>query len=224
MRVFHCEPASLEVCHCEPVVLRAANQNSNDCQWQSYLNVAHAGVAPSRDSLRSQSPGDSGNYRRSAKAPLADQGELSRASPASTRLRGSERTYFDNPSVMALRETAMPAPFTQGSRGAPAPVRFLMALGILWGLPHQSADWFAMTTLLFRIVPEGHRCYSLFTIHSALKRKRARCFSHRARWRFLSRRSNGGSNRTSHRSRRWASAAQPAGFPGWCRSGAFPPE
>ena len=32
-------------CHCEPVVLRAANQNFNDCQWQSYLNVAHAGVA-----------------------------------------------------------------------------------------------------------------------------------------------------------------------------------
>ena len=50
-------------------------------------------------------------------APLADQGELSRASPASTRLRGSELSYFDNPSVMALRETAMPAPFTQGSRG-----------------------------------------------------------------------------------------------------------
>ena len=35
----------------------------------------------------------------------------------------------------------------------------------------------------------------------------------------------GGSNRTSHRNRRWASAAQPAGFPAWwCRSGAFPPE
>ena len=46
---------SCSVCHCEPVVLRAANQNSNDCQWQSYLNVAHAGVALSKDSLRSQS-------------------------------------------------------------------------------------------------------------------------------------------------------------------------
>ena len=43
------------ICHCEPVVLRAANQNFNDCQWQSYLNVAHTGVAPSGDSLRSQS-------------------------------------------------------------------------------------------------------------------------------------------------------------------------
>ena len=105
----------MRVCHCEPVVLRAANQNSNDCQWQSYLNVAHAGVAPSRDSLRSQSPGDSGNCRRSAKAPLADQGELSRASPASTRLRGSELSYFDNPSVKNQR--FLPAPFTQGSRG-----------------------------------------------------------------------------------------------------------
>ena len=77
----------------------------------------------------------------------------------------------------------------------------------------------------FQIIPEGHYRYSLFTVHSALKQKRARCFSHRARWRFLSRRSNGGSNRTSHRNRRWASAAQPAGFPAWwCRSGAFPPE
>ena len=47
--------AEIEGCHCEPVVLRAANQNLNDCQWQSYLSVAHAGVAPSGDSLRSQS-------------------------------------------------------------------------------------------------------------------------------------------------------------------------
>ena len=37
------------------MVLRAANQNLNDCQWQSYLNVTQTGVAPSRDSLRSQS-------------------------------------------------------------------------------------------------------------------------------------------------------------------------
>ena len=37
------------------MVLRAANQNLNDCQWQSYLNVTQTAVAPSRDSLRSQS-------------------------------------------------------------------------------------------------------------------------------------------------------------------------
>ena len=37
------------------VVLRAANQNSNDCQWQSYLDLCNTGVAPSRDSLRLQS-------------------------------------------------------------------------------------------------------------------------------------------------------------------------
>ena len=37
------------------MVLRAANQNFNDCQWQSYLNVAQTGVVPSGDSLRSQS-------------------------------------------------------------------------------------------------------------------------------------------------------------------------
>ena len=55
-----------------------------------------------------------------AKAPLADQGEQSRASPASTRLRGSELSYFDNPSVKNQR--FLPAPFTQGSWGAPAPV------------------------------------------------------------------------------------------------------
>ena len=42
-------------CHCESVVLRAANQNFNDCQWQSYLNIVQTGVAPSGDSLRSQS-------------------------------------------------------------------------------------------------------------------------------------------------------------------------
>ena len=58
--------------------------------------------------------------RQGVKAPLADQGELSRASPASTRLRGSELSYFDNPSVKNQR--FLPAPFTQGSR---------------WVLPHQ---------------------------------------------------------------------------------------
>ena len=40
---------------------------------------------------------------------------LSRASPASTRLRGSELPYLDNPSVKNQR--FLPAPFTQGSRG-----------------------------------------------------------------------------------------------------------
>ena len=81
---------------------------------------------------------------RSLKAPLADQGELSRASPASTRLRGSELPsfcvlslpQFDNPSVKNQRflpaaHCGMTAtgshgnfdslrgapPFTQGSRG-----------------------------------------------------------------------------------------------------------
>ena len=42
---------------------------------------------------------------------------------AHTGAEGIRTEYFDNPSVMALRETAMTAPFTQGSRGAPAPVR-----------------------------------------------------------------------------------------------------
>ena len=54
-------------CHCEPVVLRAANQNLNDCQWQSYLNVAQTGVALSKDSLRSQSPGTSENRFRTCR-------------------------------------------------------------------------------------------------------------------------------------------------------------
>ncbi len=85
-------------------------------------------------------PGCSGTYRRSAKAPLADQGWCSAqrikiemiasdnhtiicAAPVRTLgLRGSELAHSDNPSVMALRETAMPAPFAQGS---------------LWVLPHQ---------------------------------------------------------------------------------------
>ena len=100
--------------------------------------------------------------RMRAKAPLADHGELSRASPASTRLRGSELpsfcvlslTQFDNPSVKNQRflpavHCGMTAtgshgnfdslrgapPFTQGSRGAPAPVRFSMAFGKTGRLP-----------------------------------------------------------------------------------------
>ena len=70
-----------------------------------------------------------------AKAPLADHGWCSAqrikiemiasgnhtiicAAPVRTLgLRGSELAHSDNPSVMALCETAMTAPFTQGSRG-----------------------------------------------------------------------------------------------------------
>ena len=92
-------------------------------------------VALSKDSLRSQSPDFSENYRQGAKAPLADQGWCSAqririlmiasgnhtliyAAPVRTLgLRGSELSRSDNPSVMALRETAMTAPFTQGSQG-----------------------------------------------------------------------------------------------------------
>ena len=92
-------------------------------------------VALSKDSLRSQSPDFSENYRQGAKAPLSDQGWCSAqririlmiasgnhtliyAAPVRTLgLRGSELSRSDNPSVMALRETAMTAPFTQGSRG-----------------------------------------------------------------------------------------------------------
>ena len=92
-------------------------------KFMSLRASAHTGVALSKDSLRIQSPGSSENYRRGVKAPLADQGELSRASPASTRLRGSELpsfcvlslTQFYNPSVKNQR--FLPAPFTQGSRG-----------------------------------------------------------------------------------------------------------
>ena len=112
--------------------------SSNACHCEPVTDVT--GVAPSGDSLRSQSPGRSGSYRRSAKAPLADQGWCSAqrikiemiasgshtiicAAPVRTLgLRGSELSRSDNPSVMALRETAMTAPFTQGS---------------LWVLPHQ---------------------------------------------------------------------------------------
>ena len=113
----------IEACHCEPVLTLA---------WQS--------------------PQVSENLRRSAKAPLADQGWCSAqrikiemiaggnhtiicAAPVRTLgLRGSELSRSDNPSVMALRETAMTAPFTQGSRGAPAPVHYSMVLGRLWGI------------------------------------------------------------------------------------------
>ena len=63
-------------CHCEPVVLRAANQNLNDCQWQSYLNVAHAGVAPSGDSLRSQSPSCSENPHRTRRGRCPHRPEM----------------------------------------------------------------------------------------------------------------------------------------------------
>ena len=84
-----------------------------------------------------------------AKAPLADQGELSRASPASTRLRGSELpsfcvlslTQFDNPSVKNQRflpavHCGMTATGSHGNfdslRGAPP-----FTQGSHWVLPHQ---------------------------------------------------------------------------------------
>ena len=89
-----------------------------------------------------QSPKHSENQLRTRrggqwppKAPLADQGWCSAqriqilmtaggsptivyAAPVRTLgLRGSELTYFDNPSVSRLRGMREPAPFAQGSRG-----------------------------------------------------------------------------------------------------------
>ena len=86
----------------------------------SLRTSAHTGVAIRNPCLPLGEGGTAKPRRMRAKAPLADQGELSRASPASTRLRGSELSYFDNPSVKNQR--FLPAPFTQGS---------------LWMLPHQ---------------------------------------------------------------------------------------
>ena len=121
-------------------------------------------MAPSGDSLRSQSPGCSENRLSTSRgghwppeAPLADQGWCSAQRirilmiasgnhtiihavscvPRKHETEGIRTSIFPgilnsrtlcNPSVMALRETAMPAPFAQGSRGAPAPVRLSMFL------------------------------------------------------------------------------------------------
>ena len=110
--------------------------------------------------------------RQGVKAPLADQGELSRASPASTRLRGSELpsfcvlslTQFDNPSVKNQRflpavHCGMTAtgshgnfdslrgapPFTQGSRGTPAPVRLSIFLRKTGKLHHNHYTTFGFS-------------------------------------------------------------------------------
>ena len=58
------------------VVLRAANQNSNDCQWQSYLDLCNTGVAPSGDSLRSQSPSCSENPHRTRRGRCPHRPEM----------------------------------------------------------------------------------------------------------------------------------------------------
>ena len=119
-------------------------------------------VLPFMDALALVPPEAIFLSRQGVKAPLADQGELSRASPASMRLRGSELpsfcvlslTQFDNPSVKNQRflpavHCGMTAtgshgnfdslrgapPFTQGSRDAPAPVRFSMVFGRTGRLP-----------------------------------------------------------------------------------------
>ena len=62
-------------------------------------------------------------------------------------LRGSELSRSDNPSVMALRETAMPAPFTQGSRrcsrtsaffdGSRNALRIVTGGNPRWKFPHK---------------------------------------------------------------------------------------
>ena len=112
--------------------------------------------------------------RQGVKAPLADQGELSRASPASTRLRGSELpsfcvlslTQFDNPSVKNQRflpavHCGMTAtgshgnfdslrgapPFAQGSRGSPAPVRLSIFLRKTGKLHHNHYTTFGFFTI-----------------------------------------------------------------------------
>ena len=62
-------------------------------------------------------------------------------------LRGSELAHSDNPSVMALRKTAMTAPFTQGSRGCSRTSAFIDSSRSVLGDCHTSdiGHWFAMT-------------------------------------------------------------------------------
>ena len=109
--------------------------------------------------------------RQGVKAPLADQGELSRASPASTRLRGSELpsfsvlslTQFDNPSVKNQRflpavHCGMTATGSHGNfdslRGAPP-----FTQGSHWVLPHQCVYRY------FSEKPEN--CTTIIIPHSA---------------------------------------------------------
>ena len=109
--------------------------------------------------------------RQGVKAPLADQGELSRASPASTRLRGSELpsfcvlslTQFDNPSVKNQRflpavHCGMTATGSHGNFdslcGAPP-----FTQGSHWVLPHQCVYRY------FSEKPEN--CTTIIIPHSA---------------------------------------------------------
>ena len=105
-------------CHCEPVVLRAANQNLNDCQWQSYLNVAQTGVALSKDSLRSQSVPQ--------RLPLLIKGSCHEVTEG-IRTSGFPRTLcecnFTIPQSRACVRRASQLPLHKGAGGAPAPVR-----------------------------------------------------------------------------------------------------
>ena len=89
-----------------------------------------------------------------AKAPLADQGELSRASPASTRLRGSELPSFRAFSTVApLQSLSQKSKifasslYTREPLGAPAPVRlsiFLRRINVLYHI-HTTFFLCAMT-------------------------------------------------------------------------------
>ena len=83
------------------VVLRAANQNDNDCQWQSYLNAAQTGVAIPRFFE---------NRRWSAKAPLADQGWCSAQRIQILMTAGGSHTIVY--AIMAVAHKAM----TEGIR------------------------------------------------------------------------------------------------------------
>ena len=105
-----------------------------------------------------------------AKAPLADQGELSRASPASTRLRGSELSYFDNPSVKNQR--FLPAPFTQGSRGCSRTSTVFDSSRNVSGIATPVLrHWFAMTTFYFGVHNDMRDTNRHQKMQNALRRK-----------------------------------------------------
>ena len=140
-------------CHCEPLRPQACTERNR----RSRLLVrssAHTGVAPSRDSLRSQS----------VSPKPSPPGKVARASPASARRmralaspygRGAPQGRRGRFYPLSRLRRQLPQSGSQGGRGGTDchvgrwpprnDIHDTIEPGRTGGLPHQSADWFAMT-------------------------------------------------------------------------------
>ena len=159
------------------MVLRAANQNSNDCRWQSYHNVAQTGVAIPRYFRTLSETHVIANQRRNAgvaiRNPCLPFGVVLRAANQNLTIASGNCTIMYRWHGIAVTDEGnLPLPMGevpgQGGEGDLYPLSHFVTAPPEWeprgkdGLPRQCAHCLAMTCFFDSLPAPGNPGAALF--------------------------------------------------------------